>query len=118
LRGVDMFDCILPTKMAQQGYAYTFHGVLELRRPAMRLHDGPLEPGCSCHTCTHHSLAYVHHLLRGGHMQGVRLTAIHNIRHLVVLMETLRASILAGTYATTHRALCAALPSRLKEPLT
>lgn len=117
LRGVDMFDCILPTKMAQQGYAYTFHGVLELRRPSMQLHQGPLEPACTCHTCTHHTVAYVHHLLRGGHMQGVRLVAIHNIRHLVVLMERLRASILAGTLAATHRTLCETLPTRLKEPL-
>ncbi|MBI5493408.1 MAG: tRNA guanosine(34) transglycosylase Tgt [Deltaproteobacteria bacterium] len=117
-RGMDMFDCILPTKMAQQSYAYTFRGTLELRRPSMRFHDGPLEPGCDCAACTTHGLAYVHHLLRGGHAQGVRLVAIHNIRHLVRLVTRLRDAILRADWDATIAPLRAELPRRLKEPLT
>ena len=117
-RGVDMFDCILPTKMAQQGYAYTFSGVLETLRPAMRLSKGPLEPGCTCLACTSVSLGYVHHLMRGRHMQGVRLLAIHNIHHTQRLMERLRGAIVSSEWAAMHAALCASLPTRLREPLS
>ncbi len=116
-RGVDQFDCILPTKMAQQGWAYTFQGVLETLRPAMQFARGPLEPGCPCLACTSQSLGYIHHLLRGGHAQGVRWLAIHNIQHTQRLMARLRAAILEDAWPSTYAELCASLPRRLKEPL-
>ena len=116
-RGVDLFDCILPTKMAQQGWAYTFQGVLETLRPAMQHARGPLEPGCTCLACQTQPLGYIHHLLRVGNTQGVRWLAIHNIHHTQALMARLRDAILADRWPTTYLELCDRLPRRLKAPL-
>jgi queuine tRNA-ribosyltransferase len=117
-RGVDMFDCILPTKMAEQGWAYTFQGVLETKRPAMQHAQGPLEPGCTCTACQSQPLGYIHHLLRVGNAQGVRWLAIHNIHHTQQLMTRLRAAILSSSWGLLYAELRERLPSRLKEPLT
>jgi queuine tRNA-ribosyltransferase len=117
-RGVDMFDCILPTKMAQQGWAYTFQGVLETMRPAMQLAHGPLEPGCTCLACQTQPLGYIHHLLRVGNAQGVRWLAIHNIHHTQQLMARLRAAILASSWESLYTELRERLPRRIKVPLT
>lgn len=116
-RGVDMFDCILPTKMAQQGYAYTFHGVLETLRPAMQHAQGPLEPGCTCLACRSQPLGYIHHLLRVGNGQGVRWLAIHNVHHTQTLMSRLRGAILGGGWEALYAELREHLPRRLKAPL-
>jgi len=116
-RGVDMFDCILPTKMAQQGWAYTFQGVLEAMRPAMQYATGPLEPGCTCLACQSQPLGYIHHLLRVGAVQGVRWLALHNIHHTQVLMARLRNAILAGSWEPLYHELRERLPRRLKTPL-
>jgi queuine tRNA-ribosyltransferase len=116
-RGVDMFDCILPTKMAQQGYAYTFHGVLEAMRPSMQHAKGSLEPGCSCLACQGQPLGYIHHLLRVGNAQGVRWLSIHNIHHMQTLMTRVRSAILCGEWDSLYAELGPRLPRRLKEPL-
>jgi len=116
-RGVDLFDCILPTKMAQQGYAYTFHGVLETMRPAMQHAQGPLEPGCTCLGCQSQPLGYIHHLLRVGNAQGVRWVAIHNIHHTQLLMAHLRSAILESRWEALYVELVERLPKRLKAPL-
>jgi len=117
-RGVDMFDCILPTKMAQQGWGYTFSGVLETLRPAMQQAQGPLEPGCACLACKTQSLGYIHHLLRGRQTQGVRWLAIHNIHHTQQLMTRLRRAILDDSWPTLYAELRERLPLRIKEPLS
>ena len=117
-RGVDLFDCILPTKMAQQGWAYTFHGVLETLRPTMQHAQDPLEPGCPCLACSTQSLGYIHHLLRGRHTQGVRWLAIHNIHHTQRLMARLRSAILADTWQSVYSELRERLLLRIKEPLS
>ncbi len=117
-RGVDMFDCILPTKMAQQGWAYTFQGVLEALRPAMKHAQGPIEPGCSCLACQSQSLGYIHHLLRGGNTQGVRWLAIHNIHHMQALMSRVRSAILSHSWQAAYLELRERLPRRVKLPLT
>ncbi|HYQ41509.1 MAG TPA: tRNA guanosine(34) transglycosylase Tgt [Polyangiaceae bacterium] len=116
-RGVDLFDCILPTKMAQQGYAYTFRGVLETMRPAMQHARGPLEPGCTCLACQTQPLGYIHHLLRVGNAQGVRWLAIHNIHHTQTLMSRLRSAILENSWESLYVELRERLPKRLKLPL-
>jgi queuine tRNA-ribosyltransferase len=115
-RGVDLFDCILPTKMAQQGYAYTFRGVLEAMRPAMQHAQGPLEPGCTCLACRSQPLGYIHHLLRVGNVQGVRWIAIHNIHHTQLLMARLRRAILEDSWDALYVELAESLPRRLKAP--
>jgi queuine tRNA-ribosyltransferase len=116
-RGVDMFDCILPTKMAQQGWAYTFQGVLEAMRPSMQHAQGPLEPGCTCLACQSQPLGYIHHLLRVGNVQGVRWLAIHNLHHTQVLMSRLRNAILSDGWDSLYAELSERLPRRLKQPL-
>ncbi len=115
-RGVDMFDCILPTKMAQQGWAYTFQGVLEARRPAMQHANGPLEPGCDCLACETQPLGYIHHLLRVGNAQGVRWLAIHNLRHTQRLMARARVAILSDLWQPLCAELRHCLPQRIKQP--
>jgi queuine tRNA-ribosyltransferase len=117
-RGVDMFDCILPTKMAQQGWAYTFQGVLEVMRPAMQHAQGPIEPGCTCLACQSQPLGYIHHLLRVGNTQGVRWLAIHNIHHTQALMSRLRGAILADSWQAAYLELRECLPRRVKLPLS
>ena len=99
-RGVDMFDCIIPTKMAQQGYAYTFQGLLRATRMAHQTEDVPLDPSCDCFACRRHSRGYLQHLMRGKHALGSRLLSVHNLRHYQVLMARMREAILAGTFQT------------------
>jgi queuine tRNA-ribosyltransferase len=97
-RGVDMFDCILPTKMSQQGYAYTFEGQLRLSKVEHRFSDAPLDKTCDCSTCRKYTRAYVQHQVSGGHALGTQLLGVHNLRHYQVLMQRLRAAIAAGTF--------------------
>ncbi|MBX5481346.1 MAG: tRNA guanosine(34) transglycosylase Tgt [Myxococcaceae bacterium] len=104
-RGVDMFDCILPGKMAQQSYAYTFAGKIRLVRTEYRLADEPLDSECDCMVCARFSRAYIHHLMKGKHHLGARLIGIHNLRHYQLLMRRMRAAILAGTFEALYREL-------------
>ena len=104
-RGVDMFDCIIPTKMAQQGYAYTFTGLLRVTRSVFRLDDGPLDASCQCSVCTRYTRGYLHHLMRGSHALGARLLAIHNVTHYQVLMQKMRAAIQQGTFDALYQEL-------------
>lgn len=108
-RGVDMFDCILPTKMAQQGYAYTFQGLVRTTREVFRLADGPLDPTCDCAVCLKFSRRYLHHLMRGKHPLGSRLLALHNVRHYQLLTRRMRDAIRAGSFGALHRELQASL---------
>ena len=104
-RGVDMFDCILPTKMAQQGYAYTFQGLLRTTRSVFRLDDAPLDPSCPCFVCARYTRGYLHHLLHGKHALGARLLAVHNVTHYQVLMSRMRQAILDGSFDALYREL-------------
>jgi queuine tRNA-ribosyltransferase len=85
--------------MAQQGYAYTFQGLLRITRMVHRLEEAPLDSTCDCFTCRRHGRAYVHHLMRGKHALGSRLLSIHNLRHYQALMARMREAILAGRFA-------------------
>jgi queuine tRNA-ribosyltransferase len=108
-RGVDLFDCIIPTKMAQQGYAYTFSGLVRVTRQVYRLKEGPLDAECDCQVCHCHPVAYLHHLIKGRHGLGPRLLGIHNLRHYQLLMTRLRAAILDETFEAVSSALLARL---------
>lgn len=108
-RGVDMFDCIIPTKMAQQGYAYTFQGLLRVSRQVFRLSEQPLDSTCDCHTCLHYTRGYLNHLMKGKHALGSRFLSVHNLRHYQLLMGRLRAAIVEGTYDSLCRELRASL---------
>lgn len=117
LRGVDMFDCIIPTKMAQQGYAYTFQGLIRITRMVYRLADEPLDSTCDCFVCKRYTRGYLQHLMRGGHHLGSRMLSIHNIHHYQMLTWKMRDAILKGTYAQAYRELKNAIapPKDLKD---
>jgi queuine tRNA-ribosyltransferase len=102
-RGVDMFDCILPTALAKQGVAFTSVGRRDLRRAAYRDRDGPIDPACGCHTCTHYSIAYLYHLNRVREPQGWQLLGAHNIHFYMRLMRIMREHILADTWLGFYR---------------
>ncbi|HZA52245.1 MAG TPA: tRNA guanosine(34) transglycosylase Tgt, partial [Myxococcaceae bacterium] len=104
-RGVDLFDCILPTKMAQQGHAFTFEGPMRVTRQEHRLSDEPLDGACDCSVCGRFSRAYLHHLLRGKHQLGVRMLGVHNLRHYQLLMRRMRQAILEGRFEALYREL-------------
>lgn len=99
-RGVDMFDCVMPTRNARNGHLFTATGTVKIRN-AMHRHDtGPLEDECDCHTCRHFSRSYLHHLDRCNEMLGSMLNTIHNLRYYQRVMAGLRTAIEAGTLST------------------
>jgi queuine tRNA-ribosyltransferase len=102
-RGVDMFDCILPTALAKQGVAFTSQGRRDLRRAAYRDKDGPIDPTCNCATCKTHSMAYLFHLNKVQEPQGWQLLGLHNIHFYMQLMRTMRAHILADDWLPFYR---------------
>jgi queuine tRNA-ribosyltransferase len=102
-RGVDMFDCILPTALAKQGVAFTSVGRRDLRRAAYRDMDGPIDPDCGCHTCATYSIAYLYHLNRVREPQGWQLLGAHNIHFYMRLMQTMREHILGDTWLSYYR---------------
>jgi queuine tRNA-ribosyltransferase len=102
-RGVDMFDCILPTALAKQGVAFTSMGRRDLRRAVYRDMDGPMDPACDCHTCATYSIAYLYHLNRVREPQGWQLLGAHNVHFYMRLMHTMRDHILADTWLDFYR---------------
>lgn len=97
LRGIDMFDCVMPTRNARNGHLFTSFGTVKLRNSANKTDTGPLDPDCSCYTCQHYSRAYLHHLDRCGEMLGPRLNTIHNLHYYQQLMQGLRQALEQGT---------------------
>ncbi len=102
-RGMDQFDCILPTAMAQQGVAFTSEGKISLRRGIYKFADAPLDPNCSCSTCAHYSRAYLHHLVKVKEHLGWHLIAFHNISFYQGLMRGMRAAILDDTFLEFYK---------------
>jgi queuine tRNA-ribosyltransferase len=103
-RGVDMFDCILPTSLARQGVAFTSLGRRDLRRAAYRGMEGPIDPACHCYTCKTYSIAYLFHLQRVHESTGWQLLGLHNVHFYMQLMRTMREHILAGTWLPFYHA--------------
>lgn len=93
LRGIDMFDCVLPTRTARNGLAYTRSGKLTVRNAAYKEDLAPLDPECDCYTCTHFTRSYLRHLINAGEVLGARLISYHNLYYLTRLMERVRAAI-------------------------
>jgi len=92
-RGVDMFDCVMPTRNARNAHIFTDTGVLKLRNAVNRSLDEPLDPNCDCYTCQHYSRAYLYHLDKCGEILGATLNTIHNLRHYQRVMAGLREAI-------------------------
>lgn len=97
LRGIDMFDCVMPTRHARNGHLFVHHGVIKIRNSRYKTDTGPLDPLCDCYTCKNYSRAYLHHLAKTGEMLGPRLNTIHNLRYYQLLMASMRAAIEAGS---------------------
>jgi queuine tRNA-ribosyltransferase len=102
-RGVDMFDCILPTALAKQGVAFTSIGRRDLRRAAYRGMEGPIDPQCDCSTCTTYSIAYLFHLHKVSEPVGWQLLGLHNVHFYMRLMQRMREHILADTFHSFYR---------------
>ena len=98
--GVDMFDCVMPTRNARNGYLFTSRGVLKIRNAQHRDNGAPIDPVCDCYTCKGFSRAYLHHLDRCGEILGSVLMTIHNLHYYQTLMRRLRESIEMGTFRT------------------
>jgi queuine tRNA-ribosyltransferase len=96
LRGIDMFDCVMPTRNARNGYLFTSRGVLKIRNARYQQDTSPIDPECDCETCLNYSRAYVKHLERCNEILGARLMTIHNLRFYQNLMQGLRDAIDAG----------------------
>jgi queuine tRNA-ribosyltransferase len=110
--GIDMFDCVLPTRNARNGWLFTRFGDIRLRNARYRTDTAPLDATCTCYTCSHFSRAYLHHLQRVNEILGARLATVHNLHYYQDLMAGLRAAIAAGTldaFVATFRAQRAAL---------
>lgn len=97
-RGVDMFDCVIPTRNARNGYLYTSDGILRLRNQQYQFDDRPIEVGCECYTCQNYSRAYLKHLDKCGETLGGRLNTIHNLHYFHKLMAQMRGAILADQF--------------------
>jgi len=98
-RGIDMFDCVMPTRNARNGHLFTSQGVIKIRNAQHREDQGPLDPACSCSTCQTYSRAYLHHLDKCNEILGARLNTLHNLHYYVELMRRIRAAIERGVYA-------------------
>jgi len=103
-RGVDLFDCILPTAWAQHGRVFTAGGRVDLRKGLHRFVDEPLDPTCGCEACARYSRSYLHHLVKCQEPLGWQLLAEHNLRFYVRLMAEIRGEIQQGTFAAFHAA--------------
>jgi len=98
-RGIDMFDCVLPTRNARNGHLFTSQGVIKIRNAAHQSDTGPLDPACGCYTCRNYSRAYLRHLDRCNEILGARLQTIHNLHYYLALMGRIRAALESGRFA-------------------
>jgi queuine tRNA-ribosyltransferase len=98
-RGVDLFDCVLPTRNARNGHLFTRTGVVRIRNARYQADESPIDPDCGCYTCRNYSRAYLRHLDRCHEILGARLNTIHNLYYYQELMQGLRAAIEAGRLA-------------------
>src|SRR6185312_10091008 len=102
-RGIDLFDCVIPTRHARNGHLFTSAGVINIRNSAHHADVGPLDPACSCYTCRNYSRAYLRHLDRCNEILGSRLNTLHNLHFYLELMRSIRAAIGAGRLAAFAR---------------
>ena len=102
-RGIDMFDCVLPTRIARNGTAFTETGTINLKNACFTLDGKPIEQGCGCYACANFSRAYLRHLVKAEEILGLRLITLHNLHFYLGLMRRVRAALEAGTFADFRR---------------
>jgi queuine tRNA-ribosyltransferase len=106
-RGVDMFDCVLPTRVARNGTAFTRKGSISIKGGGYKSDFRPIEEGCDCFACQHFTRAYLRHLLNVGEILGLRMLSIHNTRMYLKVMEDIRKTIGDGTFENFRRQFAA-----------
>jgi queuine tRNA-ribosyltransferase len=97
-RGIDLFDCALPTRVARNGALYTKTGRVDILNAGFKEQDGPVEDDCDCYTCRHFSVAYLHHLFKSRELLAYRLATIHNLAFMTRLVHSIRRAIIDGTF--------------------
>jgi queuine tRNA-ribosyltransferase len=102
-RGIDLFDCVLPTRNARNGMLFTSFGKIVIKNARHRREDIPIDPACACYTCTHYSRAYLHHLFAAKEILSSRLNTIHNLSYYLKLMESMRTALGEGTFADFYQ---------------
>ena len=93
IRGIDLFDCVSPTRLARHGHALTKYGKINLKNAKYKTDFTPISDSCDCYACKHYTKAYIKHLIAAEETFGQRLLSIHNIRYLISLMEEIREAI-------------------------
>ncbi|MGA2563825.1 MAG: tRNA guanosine(34) transglycosylase Tgt [Steroidobacteraceae bacterium] len=115
-RGIDMFDCVLPTRHARNGHLFTSQGIINIRNAVHQRATGPIDPACQCAACRQYSRAYLHHLDRCKEILGVRLATVHNLHFYLELMRSIREAIARGQFAALAQRILAT-PRRLAVPV-
>jgi queuine tRNA-ribosyltransferase len=115
-RGVDMFDCVLPTRLARNGTAFTAGGTLNLKNAPFAEDTSPIEEGCECYACKNFTRAYLRHLVKAEEILGLRLLSIHNLHFYLGLARQAREHILAGTFQEFRRRFVAGYKTRSEAP--
>ena len=105
--GVDMFDCVMPSRNARNGYLFTSEGVVKIRNAKYKKDTGPLDPNCGCSTCSNYSRSYLHHLQKTNEILGSRLNTLHNLFYYQELMQSMRSAIQANTFSTFRKSFLA-----------
>lgn len=106
-RGIDMFDCVLPTRLARNGTAFTARGTMALKNAGYAEDPGPIEEGCTCYACANFTRAYIRHLIKAEEILGLRLVSLHNLHFYLNLMRTARRAIIEGSFAEFRRVFVA-----------
>jgi queuine/archaeosine tRNA-ribosyltransferase len=116
MTGIDMFDCVMPTRNARNGHLFTRHGDVRIKNARHKNDPRPLDESCDCYTCRHFSRAYLHHLFRVGEILGAQLNTLHNLRYYQMLMSELREAIAVGRLAQMVAAFHAARNGKKRDP--
>ncbi|MDP9250796.1 MAG: tRNA-guanine transglycosylase, partial [Chloroflexota bacterium] len=107
MHGIDLFDCVLPTRVARNGQLWTSQGRLNLRNARFVDDPGPLDPECTCEACQNHSRAYLAHLFRAEELLAYRLASVHNVTYTLRLMRQIREALADGSFASLRDAVTA-----------
>ena len=116
-RGIDMFDCVMPTRHARNGHLFTAAGTLNIRNARHAADLGPVDPGCDCYTCRNYTRAYLRHLDRTGEILGSRLNTIHNLHFYQALMRAIRDAIEGRRFAAFRAEFHAARGEEVDVPV-
>ena len=112
-RGVDLFDCVMPSRNARHGHLFTWKGIVNIKNAKYERDDSPLDDACDCACCRNFSKAYLRHLFKADEMLGMRLAVMHNLHFYNTLLARIRDALDEGTYETFYRTYAALLDTRI-----